>query len=556
MAIAEIFRKRPTKKSELPHTPDVLSRLEARFPNVKFLKDPNGSFSINPETGNTFYAENLREQLTIRDGKTYLGDIYIPDNLRSENVPAHYKVGISLAGIGLGHERIGRALNILCQTLKIPSEIIDVTGHGAFIFGFFRELKEYYRIGSRNTGKLNGMAHELSDEDVSREESESFFSKVLFPLWKRLDPEGFVKITKGEMVAQSPASLQFKLDVAALFAKSYITFLGKHEVTHNLVVYPFLAMLLQKNKKLFRQIAPDSVVIGLAYPKPVTLMHHIAKWIHAETAAMKQKGEITVSHGYPSPIGALINKTELLKQRSEKIKKGEPLTLILPASGVATAQSKSFADIITNCQDELHAGSLRVIVQTGFGKEGNALYKILNKLIQEKSLYDFVVLHWAKDAEAAVDFFEAITSSDMPIAQVVKGSELACMAIETGLPHIVTGAIGLHEYWNIITAILQGSPVVLLPEAYKQMYEFVDKLSDEKYRVLKAMVHRAIAPYKETNQKKALNIVIEKTIENIRNQVHAPQINTHMMIDEISALLAVPYEKPIGRQGLLFQKSA
>lgn len=389
------------------------------------------------------------------------------------------KVGVFSAPMGFGHHRLSRYYEIFLKTLGVAVEHIDLgnSGENLRVMKFFSSLKTAYVNGSNKTAVETGLSQYAEWLSYDRH---TWFTKAL-RIWEEHCPEHFYNTFMGKPGKHlTPANTRRTFGVLnTLFGKELRRYLKQRGITHKLVLYPMVNALVGKKNTIL--IGTDSVLEPAGWiPDPLLVVEtDYAKNRLVKAWRGKMGQNIHVSKGFPAPVGALIRRSELTKKRAEAIPLGEPQILFLPASGVATAQLKSFTDILVEVAPLLDQGKLKVVVQAGAEGLGKKVHDSLSTLVEQLSseypgLMKNVVIHHGQTVRAALDLFEVVAASGKPMSIAVKGSEMARIAVQLGIPHIVTGTIGEHEKWNVIVSALQGAAVIVLPTAFDECWRLVE----------------------------------------------------------------------------------
>ncbi len=249
----------------------------------------------------------------------------------------------------------------------------------------------------------------------------------------------------------------------------------------------------------------------------------------------KYQDNIHVSHGFPAPVKGLLQIDELALARKETIENNQPLVLVLPGSGVATAQLESFGRMITQTAQQVSEGKLKIVVQAGAEYLGEKVFESLSTLVNDLdvrygNIKENVLIHRGKTTEAALDFFEILSGSFLPLVLAVKGSEMSRIAVQLGIPHIATGTIGEHEKWNVIVAALAGAAVMIMPSAYFQCRDLIESSNfpREWYLETRAALDR--------NYCDDITVALERSRQAIVDGVRA-DANREMMFETIEGLL-------------------
>ena len=319
--------------------------------------------------------------------------------------------------------------------------------------------------------------------------------------------------------------------------RSFHKMVERHGYTHHLAVYPIINLLMPMAKTV--TVGTDSVLepSGWLPHRRLMVETEVAKEIMHKVWGKRYDKNVTVTGGFPAPVKGLMLSQYLGEKRAEKLMGGEPLTVLLPASGVATAQLAAFKVVIGELAVALDEGKVRVVVQCGTNTLGEIVKGELTEQIKEletefPKIWENIVLHHSEKTMGALDFFEVLAGSKMPMVMAVKGSEMARMAVALGIPHIALGTIGDHEKWNVIWSAIQGAPVFIVHSSYSQVKEFIK--SKHFPPVLRAIADEAV----ERAKCESIVEAVERAREAILSKTRVGT-NRQMMLQTLQYLLSL-----------------
>lgn len=398
-----------------------------------------------------------------------LGELEIPTDLgnliRDKSFHKKTKLGLLSAMMGYGHRRTASSFAWCAKALGIETQEIcfgderqkPITNLDKV---FMAVNKEYFRASNREAIKKGMLAR--GDEYIPNYNT-GWIGKAAF-LLRKLAPNAYDSLFMGktDKTINEKSVYRARKYVRYLFMRSIGTKLNAYGITNTINFYPLLNFLLNEEAVT---VATDAVVNPLGWTPLVRQVLERKEALEKFSGFSENlKNNLEYGNGFAAPIPGLARASSLAGKRAEKMKKGIPITLVLPASQVATAQLESFKELIEQNLDA------QIIVQCGDGMAGESLK---NKLIQSLRIPDNVILYNAATPEAAIEFWEIMAGCDIPIALAVKGSELSRMAVELHIPHIALGAIGEQELWNLTVGLIQGAPLILTPRAFGQVAEFI-----------------------------------------------------------------------------------
>ncbi len=428
----------------------------------------------------------LRARLSrgINDEEFSLGELRIPAWLVKQTVEEEM-VGIFVANFGLGHLRPATQYQMLMETLGLPTVLVDLSelneeGDNPLAMYVVKAFQERYLRVSHQNGYHNGSAHKEAYFEKSKSK---WWINAALDTWKLLDRKGYEELILGRPAADLTPEVADRLIgvLSQWLGEDFRVYLGKLGVSRNMIFYPIVSAIGFDGPTVV--VGTDAVVDprGWRSDYPTLVEIELARERFRAELGEEASHRVLCFGGFATPLGGLIRAEELGKiRRDELLFGGQKLTLVLTASGVATAQKRMFEETIKEIADGLNKGEMRLVIQTGYGKLGRQVYESMARLMGDlkvdyPSINDGVLLHWSEDPRGAVDFVEVLSSGEAPLVFAGKGGELTRMLVQLGVPHIVTGAIGDQECWNIIVAALQDSQIEILPKAHEQVSEFINK---------------------------------------------------------------------------------
>lgn len=493
------------------------------FEGAKYLKK-DGELDLNE------YSLHLRERFLV-DGN--LGELTVHSLMSGFGKPV--RIGAFSAPMGFGHHRLSRYYETLLKTVGLDVIHVDLgaSGEGPKFMEFFKYLKTAYINGSNRNGVQTGLSF---DYERLTYVDKTFVSKML-QAWENHAPDHFYNTMMGKPGKHlTPASTRrtFRF-LDRVFGEEFRSYLTEKGITHHLVLYPMINSLVDNQKTIL--VGTDSVLEPAGWiPEPRLIVETEfakAKILKAWKGDYSEK--VLVSNGFPAPIVGLAQSNELVMKRAQALENGQPLVLILPASGVATAQLRSFSEILVETASLVSAGKLKIIVQTGAEELGKRVYESLSTLVVDLSeefvgYKENVILHYGKTVEAALDLFEVLAGSNLPMVVAVKGSEMSRIAVQLGMPHIATGTIGEHEKWNVIVSAIQGAAVSISSAAYFECRNLIesDAFPREYYWVARNALERNYSPSMIESLSRAELMIKERIY---------PDTNRQMMVDSLTTLL-------------------
>lgn len=429
-----------------------------------------------------------------------IGEVEIPPLLRTHG---HNISALLLSfNVGYGHLRPALALQNVIELLGgkarsafLGGEENSIPHTGKTDFGGYKDLNRllrgvgrWYRVTNLTTAHQQGMMDQpptfsnpdpeytqlaktilgfVADRETFKKAPEKAIAEVMTFLRER---------TRGQVWASSIAlSLLFRRSLRTLIQNSFHEERRKEKLviaTHGTIgealgtIHP---LTKQRIGYVDANFQPDVCMFYDTYtqnPHTYTEKNEtVEKW------GMKQgfhNGEharnTIVLDGYITPL-SVFKREQLAETRRQALESGIPLTVVATASGNAPAQLGAFKDFIITNLPHFADKTLRMVVECG-AEEGGGLivHDQLHNLIKKYHLEESVVLHASKTPEASLQFFEAVSWAPVPIAMLVKASEMTRIAQALNVPLISTGALGPHELWNIAATLLDNPTSVVFSQ--------------------------------------------------------------------------------------------
>lgn len=459
------------------------------------------------------YYPFARRELNLYDGATRIGEVPLPENFHKFiNDWVFFTIS---ANFGYGHKRPEQYFRNLvelfgahCESVFLggPADVLKtilpnlaswLKGHPEKmkLDQLLRDMLMLYHETSVEDGKKHGMVpqdYEIEKENrLSKQDKEGILNILEYSGAKpgiKKNPSLIREVFTGKDVDTKETIDKQALALDLIFgyaSRGLIKDIKKRHPNKKLGIistFPLVSRHLGRLKGKTRKMIDAIVNIGTdaVQALQIYMWGLVPTYLEAPEAINKLKKRAMLEEledtyatgGFPSPL-SVFKRNGLSQKRTENLKKGVPLTIVGTASGIAPAQEESFVNFMQMSVGKIKKGELRMIFQCG-AEEGGAIH-VYNRLLNEAKLLgieDKVVLHVGKDPQAALDFFEALSWSETPMALLVKGSEMARIAYSLNIPLIPTGAIGDHEIWNLVLA-LRGQPgfVNFLPEVAEALKE-------------------------------------------------------------------------------------
>lgn len=461
-------------------------------------------FKYTDNNGRIVESRYLHEKLRNELKNGFLGELPVPEDLLNllskKNFTAKTHLGLLSAMMGYGHRRTANAFAWCAKSLGINTTEIcfgdqkqpPITSLDKI---FMAINKEYFRA-SNNEAVKSGML--LEGEGFVPNYKTGAIGKLA--TWLRIImPQTYNSIflgKTGKHISEKSVYTARKY-LRHLFMTSITDKLKKYQITDVINFYPLLNFLLNKEAVT---VATDAVVNPLGWtPLVRQVLERKEAMAKFSGFGKKLQENLQYGNGFAAPLAGLIKARHLTETRARKLKNGWPLTIVLLASQVATAQLESFKELIHELND------YRIVVQCGDGVAGEALKRKLQDAICNP---ERIILYCADSPTAAIEFWEIMAGCDIPLALAVKGSELSRMAVELHIPHIALGAIGEQELWNLTIGLIQGAPLILTTKAYYQIVDFIhgENFKEHERDWLMAKVEMAKADNYTKAAEKAENI--------------------------------------------------
>lgn len=506
------------------------------FPAARYLRE-NGELDKD-----RYVAEFLPLTKNDETGEYAIGELEIPAELVEDDFEEE-NWALRIADFGLGHRREAHPYHLLLTALGIKSEMVDevevkkgeVVPWAKQILIAFNE--RYYQV-SHKEGYKNGSAHKTAIFSRSRAHP---LVNLALDIWKKLDYQGYHDMVMGNPDENWDSE---RIDrtlgwLKRVSGKSMHEYIQKQGFTRNIIFWPKVGILDFDEPTVVA--TTDSVVDprGWKTDYPTVVEFLLAKERFRDVLGEEMAERVFHLNGFPAQLGGLTRFEYLRERRAQEINnpEGLPVTVVLTASGAATAQKKIFDEIVRSLAQQVAGGEVHIIIQAGYGDLGRQVYDSMLELTAEMEeaypgFVDNFLLHYSESAQGAIDFGEVLSSGEAPMVFGVKGGEWTRMLLQLGIPQVVPVAIGEQEYWNIITAALQDTCIGIMPKAYEQVSAFIDTFKGFPEE-LKRAAHLAIDRHRVETFEEGLRLAAWAIAEK-RTEAHT---NRRAMVDLVGWLM-------------------
>lgn len=486
------------------------------------------------------HIPELQRLLLPREG--YIGEVKLPIPLEEFGILSGMLSYGTVNGAGHGRiqnyqERTGQIVNIPTRNFSFGqtelSKLFPKTN------SFFMADADAYNFESLVTAVRNGMVDQETAARYKRRVTTWGVMHDLFGMVQRKKAKRYMSgNTWGQPVEEILREMQLLGRILGNEVDRKVNN-GDRGVAH-IIFHPMFNTLLPKR--------PGTITVGtdaLLVPSWFNPGHHIyVETVEAAEAIINAwkhfyanvTNEVHVTGGFPLPPSGYVTH-KLTECRAENacrpLRGKEAPILAFWHSGAALSQVGTFASALEALAPRIAAGEFQVFIQTGFGFIGGLAFEKMHKLAQEldtkyPGFMAQTQIHWGRNVDEATKTYEAISTTVLPIINWVKGGELIRVGSGENRQTALSGALGVHEIFNVGTSLRQGAPLLFTPQVFRQLQQHIAEFGIVIDRGLQRLFEEAVRP--------SPSAVVDELIDHARSgQVVA---NERGVAINIAALMA------------------